>query len=136
MPSLQELTSMARHVATMMPTQDCGRARPRRYDPLFSDEIARGRARKGGGHAPKAGGAGARVLALGDYYGQKTCDDFCFAFAVETDESGILAAAERQPENLSHRSARPGEPTISHCDRVCASLFERADCCRWMHLVR
>jgi hypothetical protein len=100
MPSLQELTSMARHPATMS-RQDCGPARPRRSNPLFSDEAARVRARKDGGHAPKAGGAGARVLVLGDYYGQKTFDDFCFAFDVETDESGVLAAAKRQPENLS-----------------------------------
>ena len=76
-------------------------------DPLPVDKATGGRARRRGGHAPKAGGGGARALALGDHYGEGTFAEVCSKYATETEECGVLAAAKRQPENPSHRSARP-----------------------------
>jgi len=75
--------------------------------PLVSDRATGVRARRRGGHAPKAAGAGARALALGDHYGQATFDEVCSEYAMETEECGVLAAAKRQPENPNHRLQRP-----------------------------
>jgi hypothetical protein len=74
--------------------------------PLPSDKATGVRARRRGGHAPKAAGGDARALVLGDPYDEGTFAEVCSKYATETDECGVLAAAKRQPENPSHRSSR------------------------------
>jgi hypothetical protein len=78
---------------------------------LPSDTATGVRARRRGGHAPKAAGGGARrtarALVLGDPYDEGTFAEVCAKYAMTTEECGVLAAAKRQPENPSHRSPRP-----------------------------